>query len=338
VIEAAYDLSISTDAPVWELTSEEKAARDAALDTAAEKSDPITIVRNPDSPGNADLQTGLPDDWDDDESGGDESDADGSDADGNADGNITDESVGKQNAGEKSHFTDDWRPPTEEEADRDQERTDILLDRVEARMEREGPDADYAKILHEEITRLRKERGEPEPTPEQLVENKRRLDEMNAAAEEALNDMKAESWKTGDEEWDVREWHPLVRRAGDFAMRVHRDLEARHWMSEDAHREHPVVQLYGSLMYIGPKLAGAMGDGDDWPPPLFFTAHAIVRLKKAFGYAEDALLAAECCAEQNLTDPAWLADVVSETKSLATEIETIINEQRVRLNEGGGQI
>ncbi|MDR1010685.1 MAG: hypothetical protein LBM04_06110 [Opitutaceae bacterium] len=68
VIEAAYNLSISTDTPAWELTSEEKAARDAELAAAAEESDFITIVRNPDFTGDADLQTGLPDDWDDDES------------------------------------------------------------------------------------------------------------------------------------------------------------------------------------------------------------------------------------------------------------------------------
>ena len=237
--------------------------------------------------------------------------------------------------GEDGEPFDQWRPPTEAEADRDDERSNILMDRIEARMEREGPDADYAKILHEEIARQRKEHGEPEPTPEQLEENRSSIEEMNAAAKEVLHEMESEAWKAGeDKEWE-RERHPLVERAGDFSLRVHRDIEARGWMSEEMHREHPVVQLRGSLMCIGPKLAGAMGDKDEWPPELLFTAHAIVRLKKALGYVEDALLAAECCADQNLTDAAWLAEVVRETKSLGAEIETHIAEQRARLEEGG---
>ena len=235
--------------------------------------------------------------------------------------------------GEDGEPFDQWRPPTEAEADRDDERSNILMDRIEARMEREGPDADYLKIFDEEITRMRKERGEPEPTPEQLEENERNIDEMNAAAEEALHDMEADAWKGEDAELEERKRHPLVERARDFALRVLRDVEARGWMPKNAHREHPVRQLYESLMCIGPKLAGTLNR--DWPPPLFFTAHAIVRLKKALGFVEDSLLAAECCAEQNLTDAAWLAEVVRETKSLGDEIEAHIAEQRARLEEGG---
>ena len=234
------------------------------------------------------------------------------------------------NDGDDDGVFDQWRPPTEAEADRDDERSEILMDRIEARMEREGPGADYAKILDEEITRMRRERGEPEPTPEQLEENELNLDELNAAAEEALRDMESEAWKGTPEK---RERHPLVERAGDFAWRVRSDIKARGWMpGENAHRENPVEQLYGSLTCVGPKLAGAMNV--DWPPELFFTAHAIVRLKKALGYVEDALLAAECCAEQNLTDAAWLAEVVRETKALGDEIEAHIAEQRARLEEG----
>jgi len=51
---------------------------------------------------------------------------------------------------------------------------------------------------------------------------------------------------------------------------------------------------------------------------------------------EDALLAAESCAEQNLTAPAWLAEVVRETKAIGAEIERHIAEQRARLKNDGG--
>lgn len=296
LIEAPYELVLSPEAPTWRLTPEEVAEREARLAAAEAESDPITIVRNPDFA-------------DDDDADDDFGDSDGDDDD-----------------------FENWIPPTEEEADRDQERSDILTDRIMARMEREGPDADYEKILDEEITRMRKERGEPEPTPEQLADNQRRMDELNAGAAEALQEMEAENWK--DDEDDERP-HPLVERVRNFSYQIYRDIETRGWMpGEDAHHEHPVLQLRGSITCIGPKLGGTMPSADDWPPPLFFTAHAIVRLKKALGFVEDALLAAESCAEQNLTDPAWLAEVVRETKAIGAEIEAIIAEQRARLKDG----
>ena len=47
-----------------------------------------------------------------------------------------------------------------------------------------------------------------------------------------------------------------------------------------------------------------------------------------------ALLAAESCAEQNLTEAAWLAEVARETREIGAEIEGHIAEQRARLGEG----
>jgi len=320
VIEAAYDMSISTDAPTWHLTPGEKAARDAKL--AADENDSDD------------------DEWewfcDSCDNEGEEWKKGGKD-----DGDET--GVG-ENKNERGHFTDQFCPPTEEEADRDQMRSDIVGDRVDARMEREGPDADYLKILFEELDRYDREHGKPEPTPEQIAENERTIDDLNAAASEELDDMKSEAWKSGaapeaeapEFQEEERERHPLVTRTRDFSLRVHRDIEARGWMPKDAHREHPVAQLRGSLMCVGPKLAGTMRDKGEWPPPLFFTAHAIVRLKKALDYVEDALLAAESCAEQNLTAPAWLAEVVRETKAIGAEIERHIAEQRARLKNDGG--
>jgi len=317
VIEAAYKLVISPGTPTWRLTPEEKAERDAKLADAEKNSEFVTIIRNPNyvEPG---------DEW---KSGG-------------AGGTDSEAGAGEYKDG---HFTDQFRPPTEEEADRDQVRSDVIGDRVDARMQREGADADYIKILFEEIDRYDREHGKPEPTPEEIAENERFIDDLNAAAGEELDDMKSEAWK-GDaapeavmpefEEEEERKRHPLVERAGDFALRVHRDIEARGWISEDMHHEHPVVQLRGSLMCVGPKLAGTMRREGDWPPPLFFTAHAIVRLKKALDYVEDALLAAESCAEQNLTEAAWLAEVARETREIGAEIEGHIAEQRARLGEG----
>ena len=321
VIEAAYDMSISTGAPTWQLTPGEKAARDARLAAAENDSDD-------------DEQEWFCDNLDDDNEGEEwkkEKEDDG------------DKTGAGENKNKRGHFTDQFRPPTEEEADRDQERSDIVGDRVDARMEHEGPDADYITILFEEIDRYDREHGKPGLAPGQLAKTERTLDELSAAAEDELDDLESEAWKDGapdapgefpDE--DERERHPLVTRTGDFSLRVHRDIEARGWIPKDAHHEHPVVQLRGSLVCAGPKLAGTMRREGDWPPPLFFTAHAIVRLKKALDYVEDALLAAESCAEQNLTAPAWLAEVVRETKEIGAEIERHIAEQRARLEKGRG--
>ena len=55
----------------------------------------------------------------------------------------------------------DNKPLTEEEAEKMQEESDRLVDRIQARLEREGPDADYAKILEEELERQVHKAGSP---------------------------------------------------------------------------------------------------------------------------------------------------------------------------------
>jgi hypothetical protein len=294
VIEAPYVLRISTDAPTWELSPGEKAARDEAFAAAADDG-PIVIIRNPDF-------AGAPE------------------------GGACEES--REDAG--ADEDDERRPPTEEEADRTQAESDLLMDRIMARMRREGKDADFEKILDEEITRRCRERGEPEPTPEQLADNERRIDDLNAVAGEALDGMAAEAWKEPEEP----RWHPLTMRARELALRVSEEVEKQNWCPDGVHGEHPVLQLVSSLMCVGPKLAGALGAPGDWPPPLMSAAATIVRLKKALDFIEDVRLAAECCAAQNLTGAAWLDGVMRETGEIAAAIEALIAELRARLKEG----
>ncbi|MEY2880446.1 MAG: hypothetical protein RLZZ15_2826, partial [Verrucomicrobiota bacterium] len=61
-------------------------------------------------------------------------------------------------------------PQTEAEAEKMQADSDRLSDRIQARLDREGPDADYEKILEEELERRSRERGDKPPTPEQAAE------------------------------------------------------------------------------------------------------------------------------------------------------------------------
>ena len=217
------------------------------------------------------------------------------------------------------------RSQTEEEADRMLEESDRLADRIEARMEREGPDADYEKILDEELERRSRERGEPPLTPEEETRSAEWIEELNQAAEEAASDPDA------PEEADRK--HPLAERAFEFSVRLHKDVDNLGWVPDEASSEHPVAELVTTVMQAAAKLAGSL-NVKDYPPPARFCGHTIARLKRAAGYLNDAQLAAEVCAEQELTESAWLAEVRREVIALAAEVERVIGELRERLARG----
>jgi hypothetical protein len=227
----------------------------------------------------------------------------------------------------QAHGDTEWNenPQTEEEAEQMQFRSDRLVDRIQARLAREGKEADYEKILYEEINRMRKERGEPEPTPEQRARSAEWIKEMNHAAEEAVND-------PGLRKEAERE-HPLAAKAHELALQMMSEAEERGWVKEHDSEEHPVADLIGAVLKASAKLAGAL-NGDDWPPEIEFCAGTIVRLKKARVYLDDALRAMESCQEQKLTDTAWLGVVLVEVIDLAHEADIIIAELRARLERG----
>lgn len=220
------------------------------------------------------------------------------------------------------------RPLTEAEAERLQAESDKLTDRVHNRMEREGPNADLGRIIEEELERARRERGEPEPTPEEQADRQRWIDELNAAAEEAAAE-------TSDDEEDDDESHPLVERTRDLTLRVMGAIETHNWVPEGAGPEHPVTELEADLMKAGAKLAGAL-DQREWPPPLEECAATIVWLKRAAQYLEDATLAAEDCRHDQLVDPAWIVEIMRETRQLAEDVAAVIAELRDRLSDRWG--
>jgi hypothetical protein len=220
---------------------------------------------------------------------------------------------------------DEDRPQTEEEADRMLEESDRLADRIEARMEREGPDADYERILEEELERRRRERGEEPLTPEQEAERAAWIDELNRAAEEAAGDP-----ATDDEE---ERRHPLAQRTYEFSVRLHQEVKQHGWRPSDASPEHPVAELVAGVMKAGAKMAGAL-NGEDYPLPVELCGQSIARLKRAARYLADAQLAAEACAEQRLTAPDWLAGVRREITALAGGTDAVIAELRERLKRG----
>lgn len=219
------------------------------------------------------------------------------------------------------------RPQTEEEAEKMQERSDRLADRIEARLRREGEQADYGQILEEEIERLHREEGRPEPTPEQQERNAGWIEEMNRAAEDALANPDPEVEKELEFE------HPLVTRVTEFSQRLRKTAKTEGWRSAAAGPEHPVAELLDSAMIAGPKLGGAL-NGRYWPPDVDFCAHTLVRLKRARGYLEDAVRAAESCHEGRLIEPGRLGPILAELIDFIRDIDGLIDELRARLERG----
>ncbi len=226
---------------------------------------------------------------------------------------------------DREFAADDDRPQTEAEADRMLEESERLVDRIQARLEREGPDADYERILEEELERRRRERGEAPPTPEEEARRAEWLEELSRAEAEAPANDQPDA--------EAERKHPLAERAFELAVRLHRNVKEHGWQPDDASREHPVVELVVGVSAASAKLAGAL-NGEDDPPPVEICGQVIARLKRAAGYFADARLGAEACAEQHLVDPTWLADVDREVADLAAETDRIIGELRERLKQG----
>lgn len=227
------------------------------------------------------------------------------------------------------HEDTEWneQPQTEEEAEAQQARGELLADRIAGRLAREAPNADYETILQEEIERLQRERGEPEPTPEQLARNTEWIEEANRETEEIARNPDPEL------EAELAVEHPVAQRAQDLSDLVHQLAKDEKWIPEDAHMEHPALELRNATMIAGVKIAATL-NGQTWPPEIEFCAHAIVRLKRALGYLEDALNAAESCREEKIIQPAHLGPIVVEIIDLVDDTAALITELREKLKRG----
>jgi hypothetical protein len=238
------------------------------------------------------------------------------------------EAVGASDRAASNDTPAEWdeKPQTEEEAEAQQARSDKLADRIEARLRKEGEDA-YDRILEEELARMEREEGRPEPTPEQEAERAEWIEEMNRAGEEALANPDPEVEK------ELAFEHPLVTRVTEFSLQLRETARAEGWVSDDAGQEHPVRELLDATMIAGPKLAGAL-NGQYWPPEIEFCAHAIVRLKRARGFLEDAMRAVESCQEEKLIAPAHLGPILVELVDFIHDIDELIAELRAKLERG----
>lgn len=225
---------------------------------------------------------------------------------------------------------DEPQSAAEAAADEEAARMDQLLDRVHARIAREGG-GDFGAIYREERARQCRERGEvepPPPTPEQLAARQAWIDEMNAICAEALKDAESEAWK-GEEVEDVEyeEEHPLVERCTDLTMRLYDEIRA--WLPDPdaAPREHPLVEIEEGVQSAAAKLAGAL-NGEEWPPDEIIAGNVLVRLKKARGSLRDSLSAMDSADQEGLAEAPWRAVVRCEIAAILTEVEALIVEAR----------
>lgn len=232
---------------------------------------------------------------------------------------------------------DDDAPQSDAEAkaEAETEWMNRLLDRVSARIEREGADEfDFDVIYKEERERLRRECGippDPEPTPEQLAERQEWINEMNAVAAESLQELESEAWNEKPEP----KRPALLDRAMELSIQIRGDIEE--WVPEAALEEFPLYEIAKGVQLAAVKIGGALGHDDDepWPPDALFAADTLVRLKKSRDSLRDALLAMDCADEENLAPAAWRITTRREIAEILGEVQTHIQELRDVLKEGG---
>lgn len=220
----------------------------------------------------------------------------------------------------------------EKEADAEASRMDLLLDRVDARLKREGKrDSETLdRVMKEERERLRKELGEPEPEPptwEQLQEQEARIESLREAEEQAMQELEEnpDAWANIDKD------HPLVERCMDLAVRLMREVQDAGWLDAAASREHPMQELVDGVQIAAAKLGGALnGSFQDgvWPPPDYAIGNTLVRLKKARQLLRDALAGADSALADGLAPEAWLITAKLDIQDVLDEVLRLIAELR----------
>lgn len=238
-------------------------------------------------------------------------------------------------AGKAEDDDDDPQSFEEAQADEEDARMQLLLDRVTARLERGELDImDFDQVYKEERARLMRERGEKDSvlTAEEAEERRLWIEEMNEISELALVDLEAEKWKGENQFEEAR--HPLVEKCCDLAIELYHDVQNAGWVPVDAQDEHPLREIVNTVTSASAKLAGALGmseRNDAWPPDRLIVGNVIVRLKKARGYLRDALCGLDSAEEEALATPKWrhetrfkVIDIHARTQELLCEAREVL--------------
>ena len=179
-----------------------------------------------------------------------------------------------------------------------------LIDRIHERLSREGPQADFERIVEEEIALRRRERLSRPPAPLPLP-------------------------VTQPQNPD----HPLVARAHALALRLLEEPSSRGWLTDELSPEHPMADQVASTMKAAIKLAGGLNGHPGIIRPEECAA-ALHWVRQAFEFLEDALCAAEDCSRQKLADAVWQIGVRVELTDLAQETAALIEELERRQSRG----
>ena len=168
---------------------------------------------------------------------------------------------------------------------------------------------------------------------EQETQRREWIEEMNAAAQEALREMEAEEWKEKPEPQRPE----LLDRAMDFSVKLRADVAE--WMPEDASGEHPLREIAWGVQLAAVKIGGALGHDDDepWPPDALFAGDSLVRLKKSRDSLRDALRAMDSANAENLAPAEWRIATRREIAEILGEVQKLIGELRDVLKEDGGE-
>lgn len=231
----------------------------------------------------------------------------------------------------KGDDDDEEIPPAEAAMDAEVARTNLLIDRITRRLEKEGlGNEKWNLIYREESARLRRERGEPDlepPNADEAAQQQAWLDQTAEAAWEALAGAEedASHGVAGDHK------HPLVIECQDLAMDLRRILS----VPEGASQEHPLAMICDGVLCASGKLAGALhgqSSQDEWPPNALAAPCVLVFLKKARQFLRDALLGLEGADEEQLVSKEWRQHTRAKITHILRATHKLIVEARTSLN------
>lgn len=157
-----------------------------------------------------------------------------------------------QQKGQKDPETEEW---DEHDFEKFMKESDARTDKYMELLDKYG-DSDEAE------ERIAREMGwDREFTPEEAAENREWIEEMNAAAESALDEPEPEPDPTREGiDWirteDGEIAHPLQHRCFESAMKVWHAVQA---LGEVGFSDTDVVQFVSEFQITGAKLAGALG-------------------------------------------------------------------------------
>ena len=179
---------------------------------------------------------------------------------------------------------------------------------------------------------IAKEMGwERELTPEEAEEESRRIEEMNAACEEALNEPEPEP----DPHREGIDWirtkegdlcHPLQHRCSESAVKFWRLADQ---LGLDKTEDKDLEQFIGEFQTTGAKLAGAL-DGIARGEGFADSAFTVAYLKRALDHLHKSQAGLEAVAPKKLLPETMVAEARKELFDLREGILRLMDEFRGR--------